>query len=382
MTDNSQINSRAKKPEVCNLTSVHSRRDTRIVLKLCSSLAENGYDTSLIVADGLGVEEYNGVSIYDVGKSRGRVDRIFSATKRVYKEALRLDADLYHLHDPELIPIGLKLKRLGKIVIFDSHEDVPKQLLGKPYLSPLLSRVLSFSFAVFERLSCSRFDAIIAATPFIRDKFLKINRRTTDINNFPILGELWSPDAVQKSLTVSYVGGISAIRGIREVVRAMEQVQSDIELSIAGDFSNKSLADEVRKYPAWERANEFGYLNRAGVRDLLSSSLAGIVTFLPAPNHIDAQPNKMFEYMSAGIPVIASDFPRWREIIEGNNCGICVDPLDPTAIAAAIDTLAEDPERACQMGQNGRKAVLEKFNWGAEEKKLLNLYENLITEQP
>ena len=76
----------------------------------------------------------------------------------------------------------------------------------------------------------------------------------------------------------------------------------------------------------------------------------------------------MFEYMSSGVPVIASNFPLWREIIEGNNCGICVDPLNPTAIATAIDTLAKDPDRARQMGRNGQKAVLEKFNWSAEEK--------------
>lgn len=349
---------------------------------MCTSLAENGYNTALIVADGLGAEEYNGVNIYDVGQSKGRLNRILSATKRVYKEALRLDADLYHLHDPELIPIGLKLKRNGKIVIFDSHEDVPQQLLGKPYLPPLLLPILSFSFAVFERLVCSRFDAIITATPYIREKFLKINLRTTDINNFPILGELEPPSAVQDRSTISYVGGIGAIRGVREMVQAMQHVQSVIKFSIAGEFTEKDLADEVRGYPGWERIDELGYLDRAGVRALLSRSLAGIVTFLPAPNHIDAQPNKMFEYMSAGIPVIASNFPLWREIIEGNNCGICVDPLDPTGIALAIDTLAQDPEGARQMGQNGQKAIREKFNWGAEEKKLLNLYENLISEQP
>ena len=347
---------------------------------MCTSLAENGYDTSLIVADGLGGEEYNGVNIYDVGQSKGRVNRILSATKRVYREALRLDADIYHLHDPELIPIGLKLKRLGKIVIFDSHEDVPKQLLGKPYLSPLLLRVLSISFSMFERLVCPHFDAIIAATPYIRDKFLKINSRTIDINNFPILGELEPPSAVQDRSTVAYVGGIAAIRGIREMVQAMEHVQSDTKLSIAGEFAEKSLADEVRKYRGWERTNELGYLDRNGVRDLLSDSLGGLVTLQPTINYIESLPVKMFEYMSAGIPVIASDFPLWRDIIVGNSCGICVDPLDPRAIAAAIDTLAKDPERARQKGQNGQKAVLEKFNWSAEEKKMLSLYENLLSE--
>ncbi len=98
------------------------------------------------------------------------------------------------------------------------------------------------------------------------------------------------------------------------------------------------------------------------------------------PNHVDAQPNKMFEYMSAGIPVIASDFPLWREIIEGCGCGICVDPLDPKKIAEAIDYLVDNPEIARRMGENGRKAVYDRYNWDVEEKKLLALYDSLLRE--
>ena len=266
-------------------------------------------------------------------------------------------------------------------MIFDSHEDVPKQLLRKPYLSPLLLRFLSFLFAVFERLSCSSFDAIIAATPHIRDKFLRINSLTTDINNFPVLGELEHSSDMEDRSTVAYVGGIGAIRGIREMVQAMEYVQSDITLSIAGEFTEKSLANEVRKYRGWKQVRELGFISQSEVRVLLSQSFVGINTLHPTINYMEGLSTKMFEYMSAGIPVIASDFPLFRELIEKNNCGICVDPLNPKAIAAAIDSVAKDPDRARQMGRNGRKAILKKFNWSLEEEKLLNLYENLLTEQ-
>lgn len=380
--NNSNRSPRSSIPSCCHLTSVHDRRDVRIFLKMCSSLAKRGFVTSLIVADGMGNEEHVGVFIYDVGKPRSRFDRIMNSTRQVFEQALKLDAEIYHLHDPELIPIALKLKRLGKIVIFDSHEDVPKQLLEKPYLPSLLLQIISPLYAVFERIACSRFNAIIGATPYIRNKFLRINRRCVDINNFPIFGELESPHAVQERSIVTYVGDITAIRGIRELVHAMEHVKSDIKLSIAGDFVDKHLADEVRRQKGWARTNEHGFLDRAGVRDLLSVSLAGLVTLQPTIHYIDSLPVKMLEYMSAGIPVIASNFPIWREIIEGNNCGICVDPLDPIAIATAIDVLVNDPDRARQMGQNGKKAVLEKFTWDTEEKKLLNLYENLLWEQP
>ena len=132
--------------------------------------------------------------------------------------------------------------------------------------------------------------------------------------------------------------------------------------------------------PGWQRVNALGFLDRAGVRDVLGRSMAGLVTFHPAPNHIDAQPNKMFEYMSAGIPVIASDFPLWREIIAGNDCGLLVDPVNPAAIAEAIDTRVNNPDMAQRMGENGRRAVEARYNWGIEEQKLLAFYEQILTK--
>ena len=136
----------------------------------------------------------------------------------------------------------------------------------------------------------------------------------------------------------------------------------------------------MEKSTGWACVNALGFLSREQMRQTLSRSVAGIVTFLPVPNHIDAQPNKIFEYMSAGLPVIASHFPLWREIIEGNECGLCVDPLDPAAIAAAMDRLVENPDLARRMGENGRRAVHERYNWGVEEKKLLALYGKLLAE--
>ena len=366
--------------KVAHLTSVHPRYDTRIFLKECRSLAVVGYAVSLVVADGKGDEVVDNVSILDVGVSSGRFKRILQTTKRVFEQAKKLDADLYHFHDPELIPVGLKLKKLGKIVIFDSHEDVPKQMLGKPYLNRPALWFIANVFSVYESWACRRFDAIVTATPFIREKFLKINPMSVDINNFPMLGELASAsgDWSGKNKQVCYVGGIAIIRGLREIVQAMELVNDSVRLQLCGKFSESDLEREVKKYSGWANVDELGFLDREGVRATLARSVAGLVTFYPLPNHIDAQPNKMFEYMSAGIPVIASHFPLWREIIEGNDCGICVDPLNPQGIAEAINKLVTDPELAENLGSNGRKAVEKKYNWHNEETKLLNLYQDIL----
>lgn len=364
---------------IAHLTSVHPRYDTRIFLKQCRSLATSGHEVTLVVADAQPDEVKDGVRIVSVGRSVGRADRMLRTTRRVYRQAVELDADVYHLHDPELLPIGLKLKRRGKRVIFDAHEDVPKQILGKHYLWRPLRRAVSGSVGAYEAWVCRRLDAVVTATPYIRDKFVPINPRSVDINNFPMLGELVTNGTAGETRAnqVCYVGGITAARGIREMVGAMDRVRNGVRLQLGGTFGTTALADEVRAFPGWERVDERGWLGRTDMARLFASSLAGIVAYLPAPNHIDAQPNKMFEYMSAGLPVIASHFPLWQEIIEGNACGLCVDPEDPNAIADAIDRLVDNPAEARKMGANGKRAVETRYNWTVEEQKLIDLYQGL-----
>ena len=345
---------------------------------MCRSLAIHGYSVTLIVADGKGNAISEGVSIEDVGGARGRLDRILNVPKRLLCAANSLDADIYHLHDPELLPIGLRLRRCGKRVIFDSHEDVPMQMLGKPYLNKPLLWIIARAFAFYESWVCRRLSGVIAATPFIRNKFFRINPNTIDVNNYPIIDELVSDIAWQKRREeVCYVGGIAKVRGIKQLVSAMRLVSTGARLNLVGEFSESSLEQEVKADDGWKNVNEIGFLDREGVREVLSRSRAGLVTLLPIPNYLDALPIKMFEYMSAGLPVIASDFDMWRGIVEQNDCGLCVDPMNPQAIAAAIDFFARNPVEAERMGVNGRQAVLSKYNWAIEEKKLLNFYDQI-----
>lgn len=367
-----------KKIKVIHLTSAHSRYDIRIFAKMCSSLAAFGYDVNLVVADGKGYEEKNNVKIYDVGKPFKRIERMIKSSLLVYKMALFLNGDIYHIHDPELLPYAYLLKCKGKKVIFDSHEDTPKQILTKPYLNKRLLIPISFIYEKFEKYICSKLDYIVTATSFIKDIFIKYNINTQVINNYPILGELECTKKTNKKNQICYVGGLMPIRGIYELVESMRYVNNNVSLAFAGNFfegiNEKELYNRISK----EKLVLKGFLNRAQVSELLSSSLAGVVTFLPFSNHINAQPNKMFEYMSAGLPVIGSDFPLWKEIIEDNHCGICVNPMNPKEIAEAIDYLYEHKDEAEQMGLNGKKSVYKKYNWDIEKKKLLNIYEKLL----
>jgi glycosyltransferase involved in cell wall biosynthesis len=361
---------------VCHITTVHKPFDTRIFFKECCSLAEAGHEVYLIAA-GADTQDRKGVHVIGVPREQGgRLNRMTRTAGEVFKKALALDADIYHFHDPELLRIGLKLKKKGRTVIYDAHEDLPRQVLDKHYIHPLLRKSISFVSETLEDFISGRMDAVVTATPHIRERFSKVNCRSIDINNYPLIDDLPSPAPWDtRKREACYVGGIFRSRGIIELIKALEH--ADVQLNLAGNYSPESLRQELSEMKGWEKVNEHGFVDRARINEILNVSRIGIVTLHPTRSYLVSLPVKMFEYMAAGIPVIASGFPLWRSIIEEGKCGICVDPLDPGAIAGAITWLLENDKEAREMGENGRKLVLERYNWKAEEKKLLKLYEEL-----
>lgn len=364
---------------IVHVTSVHARTDTRVFLKECRSLAQRGHAVTLLVADGLGSEVRDGVRIESVSEAKGRLKRMGLVSLRLLRKALRLKADLYHLHDPELIPMGLFLKAWGAKVVFDAHEDLPKQVLTKPYLPIPLRRIMSRITSVFLRVTLPWLDGLVAATPSIRNSLLCINTKTVDINNYPIQGELACGDrSVPPNRSICYIGGINRIRGAFELVSALAYLPEDIRLQLAGPFEDSALETSLKCLEGWRQVDYLGVIDRVAVRDVMASCLAGVVTFLPAPNHVESQPNKIFEYLSAGLPVIGSDFPLWQSILGEGPCGLCVNPQDPRAIAHAILSLVSQPELALAMGQHGQRAVRERFNWEAESVKLGAHYDSIL----
>jgi glycosyltransferase involved in cell wall biosynthesis len=363
--------------KVVHLTSAHPRHDIRIFIKECGSLAAAGHEVTLIVADGLGEEISHGVRIHDVGaRSGGRLSRMTRTVDRVVRAALALQPDVAHFHDPELMLAALRLKKAGIKVVYDVHEDLPRQILAKHWIPALLRPLLSHVLEWVENHVARRFDAIVTSTPHIRERFALVNPRSLDVCNFPILAELVrDTDWDSRRNEVCYLGGISRIRGIEPIIAALPEVPA--RLNLAGIWSESGLKETLQTEAGWSRVNDLGVLDRAGVSEVLARSKVGLVTLFPTPNYVDALPIKLFEYMAAGMPVVASDFPVWRAIVDDAGCGLLVDPQDPQAIAAALCTLLADDEMARAMGARGQQAVVLKYSWAAEAAKLNALYSDL-----
>jgi len=365
--------------KVCHMTSVHALNDTRIFIKECKTLRDAGYDVTLIVQHDKD-EIIDGIFIKGIDKPKNRCERMLKSTRQVYQRALECDADIYHFHDPELIPVGLLMKNRGKKVIYDVHEAVSEDIMNKEWISKPLRKTISFSFDRLEWFVASKFDGIVAATPKIMQQFIYLNPNVININNFPIINFLAKniPTISSRSMSVAYIGAIGRIRGIKEMLQALEK--SEATLLLAGTFTTREDYDIAIYEKGWEKTDYRGQVSKEEVSQLLNQARAGLVLFHPGPNHDDSQPNKLFEYMAAGIPVIGSNFPLWKEIIEANECGICVDPLNPEEIAGAINWIIDNPDVAEQMGRNGLRAVQEKYNWETEGKKLVRFYEELLNE--
>ena len=364
------------KNKVCILTSVHPPFDVRIFHKEAKSLVKAGYDVTLIAQHDKH-EEIDGVKIINLQKPRNRIARMTKTVWSAYRKAVQLDADIYHFHDPELIPVGLLLKKRGKSVIYDVHEDYFESIKLKEWLPSFVRYFIADVFKRFEIRASRKFNVVITATEMIGKRFSREKCNAVWISNYPKEEELIPPDGDRGVTTakVCFVGGISVVRAIREMTLAA--YHANVPLILAGRFDLKSLYREMKAKQEWSIVEERGFVDRAGISKIFAQSIAGLIVYHSHPTAPYSQPNKLFEYMAAGLPVIASNYPLWKEIIVDNNCGICVDPLNIQEIADAINYIRSHPMEAQEMGFNGRKAVLNKYNWTNEEKKLFQVYKDI-----
>lgn len=369
--------------KIVHLTSVHHALDNRVFEKECVSLAEAGFDTALVVPDDGGDRVVKGVRILTVPKPAGRRERILHTTRAVMARGIAENADIYQFHDPELILPALRLRASGKPVVFDVHEDYYTSILDKsPYLSAAAARVVASGYYLVERVTRRAFWTVIAERYYAR-RFPD----AVQVLNYPRLEQFSAtldgkPSARPAAPRVLYTGGLNAERGAAnyaDLARTLE----DGEVHLVG-YTDPDLAATMRA-----RAGEgVGRLHFTGLGEKLpfSSILAayrqpwtcGLAVMPDTGHYREKELTKFFEYMAAGIPILASNFPVWKQLIEGHKVGLCVDPTDPKAIRDAVLWLQGHPEEARDMGENGRRAIRSTFNWATQADRLIELYDRIL----
>lgn len=365
------------KAESIHLASTHRAFDTRIFQKECRTLALAGHPVTYIVPHHRH-ETIEGVRIRAVPIPKDGKERLSRTLTHIYQAALEESPEaVYHFHDAELIFHMFALKRGGRRVVYDAHEDTPKQVMYQHWIPALLRPVVARVMQAAEWFGGSVFDGVIAAEPGILQRFPAAKRAL--VHNYPLRDELIRGEAIpytERPARIAYVGAITEVRGLREMLAALHSLPATLnaELVLGGPFHPPDLQTRMHTLPGAERVEARGWLTRDEVATLLGHSRAGIVTIHPTEKYLASYPTKLFEYMSAGLPVIASNFPGWRRFVEASRCGLLVDPLDPDAIASAMRWILEHPREAEAMGKRGQEAVRTQFNWEQEAQTLLAFY--------
>ena len=376
---------------VCILTSVHDLFDQRVFYKEAVSLAAAGYEVILVGPGPAALAgEHHGVRIETLPSPRSRRHR-FAGQARLLRAARRIDADVYHLHDPELLPLGCLLRLLGRRVIYDVHENFPAVALSRGWIPRPLRQPLSLAVDLTERVLACWLDGVVGVVDEQRSRFSSC--LFTTVRNYPRL-EWFAAPAAAVPMTESggadagaelvHVGSLSRERGAH-FLRELRRSHPHVRLDALGPFHTR--ADEVAFHAT---VREYGlqggvccHTERLPYDELAAFIGQHRVGLIPGQvsvkNLTPFLPTKLFEYLACGIPVVASALPSIERLQELGAWGILADPADPGAHARAIGQLLDDPQQATQLGARGRQVVESVCNWEVESRKLLSLYEELFT---
>ena len=370
--------------KICHVTSAHPPEDGRIFRRACVSAANAGYETYLVEQGD--TYDKNGVHIIGIGKPKkaGRLYRMTTFAKKAYIAAKELDADLYQFHDPELLPYAKKLKKMGKAVVFDSHENYVEQFRNKPYLPKPVAVMLSSWFSGYSKKVYGMIDGLTyPGNDKYKSVYEGLNKRDVATDNLPWLSELYDKydDSVKREPnTACYVGGLDEARGITQIIKACNAAKC--KLYLAGNFSSDEYRESLEKMDEYQCVEYTGIIGRDEVVALLQKVSVGLCTLLDVGQYYKMQnlPTKVYEYMSMSMPVVLNDSPCNKEINEEIHIGYCVNPMDIEETGKAIRKLLDNPKMCKDFGNNGRKAIKNRYCWDREQEKLISMYKDILGE--
>jgi glycosyltransferase involved in cell wall biosynthesis len=298
----------------------------------------------------------------------------------LFRLALKERATVYHFHDPELISIGLILKFFGKRVIYDVHEDYPKQILYKEWVGNIyVRRFVAFITNIIEQAGAFLFDGVVAATPDIAEKFNP--SKTILLRNLPLLrliNDARRLEMEKEKPIIIYAGLLRRIRGIREIIQALEIIGDKAELWLLGEWESEEFKKECEYLEGWKHTKYLGFVPLRKVYEYIKVADIGISILYPIENYITSLPTKAFDYMACSLPMVMSDFRYWQEAF--GDCALFANPRDPADIAEKVLYLLDNPDEAEKLGTKGRRSIEEEYNWEVEQRKLTDIYEKVLSK--
>ena len=279
-----------------------------------------------------------------------------------------------HFHDPELIPAMamLALVARGTYFLYDIHEELPLEIASKAYIPRAWKVPLRLLARGAWRLARVAFSGFAPATEAIAGHWPV--ERTRCVHNYPkaLYGEPAGTGTRPDPSRILYIGALTEIRGIRQMLDAVgivRKARPDVRLEIAGRMTDGSLAPEIAQAVAEGWCLHHPWLAPADLAVFARGAGVGLVPYLPQLDHLEALPTKIFEYMALGVPVLASDFPLWRRLIQDSGAGRVVTPA-PAPMAAALLEMLGDQAALAAHAEAGRTAYRHGYRWETEQENL------------
>ena len=359
---------------VVHLTSLHPRFDSRVFYNECVQLARHGYEVRLIAPGDEDLEK-DGVRVLGMKFEGSRISRIMTAIFGMYSKASAQDAEIYHFHDPELVPLGILLRLRGKRVIMDVHEDQPGAILhSKPAIPRLLRRPLALAFGGFEQVAAAFMSGIVSTTASNAKRFPA--HKTRVVENFPDISDAPARRPFdQRGLNIVFSGTLGELQCIPELIAAMAELRdSGYRLRLGGRFVPESLGQQLATLPGWQRVDFLGWQDRTGIYKLLNDARIGLVLYKTPHASAEFSSRKLYEYLAFGIPLVVSPVTGWANIVRKYQCGVVLEDQTAAAISSALKQLIGDPEGLSRMAKNARDAYEKDLNSAVAVRNLLDLY--------
>ncbi len=379
---------RIKKKRICIITTVHSPLDTRIFYREAISLSKK-YKVVIVAPSEKDFED-QGIKFIGLGMINGRLQR-FGKSILAFRYSLKTKADIYHFHDPELIFVGLALRLITrKLVIYDIHENNPEFILDKEWIpTSILRKIVSLGVNFIENWAAVFLSGVIVVNERLQSRFQKYNKHIQVIRNFPSLefgGRFSKVEFSKKRRVAVYIGGIEKERGVLEILRFVERFPNYyLKFLFVGTVKGSKLREEIdafirKKNISKDKLEIVPQISHKNIPEYLNDAFVGFIPFLKTRNNFLGIPQKTFEYMAYGLPIVASDFLYLGKYIRDSKSGILIkDPENIDEYKRAFDRL-NDSNLWTKWSRNSRQAFEKKYNWGKEEKKLLDFYAKLLPE--